>query len=267
MRQLRQPAVAGLFYPDDPKALRPLVADYLRAARPVGCHPHALIVPHAGYRYSGAVAAAGYACLSEAQRGQLRRVILLGTAHTRGATGLIASAAEQFLGPLGPVPVDRHAVDEALLLPQVHLDDDVHARDHALEVQLPFLQVLVPQFAVVPFLVGATDDDAVAAVLELLWRPNDCLVVVSSDLSHFHAADTARAIDQRTADAILALDGAAVGPQQACGHHAIRGLLAFARRQGWRAVLLELASSGDTSGERDRVVGYGAFAFTSICAS
>jgi AmmeMemoRadiSam system protein B len=208
------------------------------------------------------VAAAGYACLAPEQCRQVRRVILLGTAHARGATGLIASPASEFRTPLGPVAVDRTAVASILDLPQVIVDDAPHLRDHALEVQLPFLQVLLPEWTVVPFLVGRVGADEVAAVLQRLWRPEDTLVVVSSDLSHDHDADTARAIDRTTAAAILALDGTAVGPERACGCHAIGGLLALARNQGWQASLVELKNSGDTGGRHERVVGYGAFVFT-----
>jgi AmmeMemoRadiSam system protein B len=262
MAQSRQPAVAGVFYPGNPETLRAAIEGYFQEARPVPCRPHALIVPHAGYRYSATVAAAGYTCLSDRQCRQLRRVILLGTAHTHGAMGLIASGADAFLTPLGPVPVDRSAVEEVVDLPGVRLDDGPHRCDHALEVQAPFLQVLLPRFAIVPFLVGLTESAEVAAVLERLWRFGETLIVVSSDLSHYRDADSARASDARTAKAIVSLDGSAVGPHQACGCHAIGGLLAFAARQGWRGRLLDLRNSGDTYGRRDRVVGYGAFAFT-----
>ena len=258
---MRQPAVAGTFYPAEPAALRARVEGYLQAARPPACRPAALIVPHAGYRYSGAVAAAGYACLPAERRAAVRRVILLGTAHLRGSEGLIATRSEGFLTPLGPVAVDRQAVESALGLPWVACGEEGHARDHALEVQLPFLQVLLPDFALVPFLVGRTPPAAVARVLERLWQPGETLLVVSSDLSHYHDAESARRIDRGAAEAILALRGEGVGPEQACGCHAIRGLLRFARRRAWRPLLVEMANSGDVSGERGRVVGYGAFAF------
>src|SRR5262249_54192125 len=147
-------------------------------------------------------------------------------------------------------------------LPGVVVDEAAHACDHALEVQLPFLQVLLPDFTIAPFLVGRASEDSVAEVLARLWRPQDSLIVVSSDLSHHLPPDEARALDARTAAAIVALDGAAVGPEQACGQHAIRGLLCFARQQGWYAAQVALSNSGETAGPRDEVVGYGAFVFT-----
>jgi MEMO1 family protein len=261
MPHLRLPAVAGRFYPDPPEALRSAVEGLLRAARPAPCRPTALIVPHAGYAYSGPVAASGYTCLSPDQRRSLRRVILLGTAHWPHAAGLIASRAEAFLTPLGRVPVDQSAVGRVLDLPQVRTDDERHGADHALEVQLPFLQALLADFMIVPFLVGRVDPGEAAEILERLWRPEDSLIVVSSDLSHDHDAEEAREIDRRTAEAITGLRAAAVGQGQACGRHAIRGLLTFAARRGWRAFTADLRNSGDTAGPRDRVVGYGAFVF------
>jgi AmmeMemoRadiSam system protein B len=263
MPHLRNPAVAGRFYPEDAEVLRSTIESYLRARRPLPYPPAALIVPHAGYHYSGSVAAAGYACLPPEQCRALRRVILLGTAHSGNAEGLIASRAEAFRTPLGDVPVDQSPVEQVLDLPQVVINDALHARDHSLEVQLPFLQVLLPDCSILPFLVGRVRACEVVEVLERLWRPEDSLIVVSSDLSHYHDADAARELDGRTAEAIVRREGAGLGPGQACGFRAIRGLLSFAGRQDWWAVLVDLKNSGDTAGPRNRVVGYGAFVFAS----
>lgn len=261
MNAIRPPAVAGRFYPAKPDKLRAAVRAYLDAATPVAHDPRALIVPHAGYSYSGPVAASGYACLAGA-RDAVRRVVLLGTAHSPVA-GLAASSAAGFATPLGVVPVDRAALAGVLGLPQVNCDDDAHADDHALEVQLPFLQVVLGDFALVPFLVGRASAEEVAEVLEALWGGPETLVVVSSDLSHYHGYEDARWLDTATAAAIESLRPDQVGSEQACGYRAIRGLLTAARRHGLRAVTADLRNSGDTAGPRDQVVGYGAFVFVS----
>jgi AmmeMemoRadiSam system protein B len=261
MAYRRPPAFAGLFYPEQPEELRSTVERALQEARALPCRATAVIVPHAGYRYSGSVAAAGYAALAPDRCRALRQVILLGTAHSPDAAGLVTSRAEAFVTPLGPVFLDRSAVERVLDLPQVTVDEEQHACDHALEVQLPFLQVLLPEATIVPFLVGPTEAREVEEVLERLWRTEESLIVISSDLSHYHDAETASAVDRRTAQAIAALQVSELGPSQACGFAAIRGLLSFADRRGWRVAVADLKNSGDTGGPLDRVVGYGAFVF------
>ena len=191
--KVRPPAVAGRFYPADPNQLRDQVVQFLAAASvAVPGRPKALIVPHAGYVFSGPVAASGYAWMVP-WSDQIERVVLLGTCHTPGVSGLASTSAEEFLTPLGRVPVDRAAVEESLRFTQVHLDDEAHDRDHALEVQLPFLQVVLDSFAIVPFLVGRADAETVAEILEPLWDGDRTLIVVSSDLSHQHPYEEAQA--------------------------------------------------------------------------
>jgi AmmeMemoRadiSam system protein B len=224
--------------------------------------PKALIVPHAGYEYSGPVAGAGYAQLAAA-RDRIRRVVLLGPAHRMPMRGLAVSGAEAFATPLGGVEVDGEARERVLALPQVSIDDEVHGREHSLEVHLPFLQRVLASFRSLPLAVGETTRNQVADVLDVVWGGPETVIVVSSDLSHYHDYATAAALDRRTAEAIVAVRPEEVAVEDACGAHAVRGLLEAVRRRRLRVRLLDLRSSGDTSGDRETVVGYGAFAVTS----
>lgn len=258
--------IAGDFYPADPRELESRVRGFLSAAGAANAGragaPVAIIAPHAGYDYSGAVAGAAYALLMPAAAAA-QCVLLMGTWHQRGARGLAATSADAFSTPLGSVPIDRAGVERAaeLLGDRLVVDDRAHAFDHALQVQLPLLQVALGQFSVVPLLVGAGAAEDVAELVvqhvEIAGGP----VVVSSDLSHFHDDASARQIDEHTAQAIVRLDADAIGPEQACGRTAIASLIVAARRLGWTARVVDLRNSGDTTGGRERVVGYGAFAF------
>lgn len=260
MRDIRPAAVAGLFYPDDAVALAREVSGYLDGVPvPAGLHPKALVAPHAGYVYSGPVAARAYALLAP-WRNRIRRVVLLGPAHRVWVDGLALPGVDAFETPLGQVPLDQAAIASLTDLPQVVTSQAAHAGEHALEVHLPFLQTTLDAFRLVPLVVGGASAEAVAEVLDRLWGGEETLIVVSSDLSHFHAHDFASRIDQDTARAILDLDPHLVG-EQACGAHPLNGLLLTARRRGLKPRLLDLRNSGDTAGDRDRVVGYGAFAF------
>jgi MEMO1 family protein len=259
--KIRLPAVAGRFYPSDPEALRQQVQRLLAdAPSPRGSQPKGLIVPHAGYVYSGSIAATGYAWLFPWAE-TIEQVILLGTCHSPGIKGLAATSADAFLTPLGQVPVDRPSVLTALCYPQVQLNDAASNRDHAIEVQLPFLQLVLESFAIVPFLVGQADKDAVADVLDALWDGDRTIIVVSSDLTHHLPLEEARLRDRATADAIERLDGAALGPRSACGRSAIAGLLTAAGRHGLACRTVDLRTSGDTAGPRQSVVGYGSWVF------
>jgi AmmeMemoRadiSam system protein B len=263
--KVRPPVYAGRFYPAEPDDLREQIERFLgdaSPAEPEPGRPEALIVPHAGYEFSGPVAASGYARLVP-WASAIQRVILLGTCHTAGVSGLATTSDEAFATPLGTIPLDRNAVDRSLELSQVHIHDSAHHRDHALEVQLPFLQVLLDTFTIVPFLVGRADEDDVAEVLEALWESDRTVIVVSSDLSHYYPYEDARLLDRATAQAIERLDGDSLGPKSACGRNAIAGLLSAARHRGLCSHTVDLRSSGDTAGRRDRVVGYGAFLFIS----
>lgn len=259
MPYVRSPAVAGTFYPANASQLAAAVRGYLAdaATPPQGPPPKALIVPHAGYVYSGPVAATAYARLMP-RGGQVTRVLLIGPAHTMPLRGLAASGADAFVTPLGEVPVDRDAIRA---LPQVAVRDDVHRDEHCLEVQLPFLQTVLSRFAIVPLLAGAAGFGEVRAVIDRLWGGPETLVVISSDLSHYYGYEQARRLDAAAAAAILALDGDAIGEEQACGRIPIGGLLLAARARGLHPVELDLRNSGDTAGPRGEVVGYGAFAF------
>jgi len=232
--QPRPPAVAGTFYPGDPATLARDVDDALAGARAsIGRAPKALIVPHAGYVYSGAVAAKAYAAL-EPLRATIRRVVLLGPCHRVAVRGLALPSADAFDTPLGRVPVDREAVAALGAMPQVVVSGAAHAQEHSLEVQLPFLQRTLADFTLVPLAVGDASAGEVAEVLERLWGGPETLIVISSDLSHFHRYDDASRIDRVTADAILALDPA-LDHEQACGATPIAGLLTVARRRGLTA--------------------------------
>jgi len=258
---IRRPAVAGLFYPAEAAELRDAVDRLLKranAARPVP-PPKALIVPHAGYVYSGPTAASAYAALAPIAA-RVRRVVLLGPAHRAYISGLALPRAQEFETPLGTVAIDAEAGAVARALPHVSESDHAHAGEHSLEVQLPFLQRVLPSFKVVPFVVGDATASMVATVLDALWGGDETLVVVSSDLSHYHRYQDAQALDRATADTILA-GGPELDHEQACGATPINGLLAAARRRGIRPELIDLRNSGDTAGDRSRVVGYAAFGF------
>lgn len=252
-----------MFYPGTPALLGAAVRAYLAEARspvePGALVPKALIVPHAGYVYSAAVAAPAYRRIA-AGRGTIRRVVLLGPVHRVPVRGLALPAAQAFATPLGTVCVDADAVARALELPHVAVNQAAHALEHSLEVQLPFLQTVLDEFSVVPLAVGDASAAEVATVIERLWGGPETLIVVSSDLSHYHTYEAARQIDRGTASAILALDPT-LDHEQACGATPINGLALCARRRRLEAELIDLRNSGDTAGDKSRVVGYAAFAF------
>jgi MEMO1 family protein len=256
--KIRPAAVAGSFYVGHPQRLRATVADLLTAApASAGASPKALIAPHAGYIYSGGVAAAAFATLRGSAA--ITRVVLIGPAHYVAVRGIAVPTADAFETPLGRVPVDRDALSAIADLPFVVEADAAHAPEHALEVELPFLQTLLGSFALVPLLVGDADPRQVAQVLGRLWGEPDTLIVVSSDLSHYHDYDTARQLDAATAAVIERGEWRSLGPDRACGFLAVAGLLVEADRRGLAARRLALCNSGDTAGPRDRVVGYGAW--------
>lgn len=257
----RPAAVAGSFYPGEPSALAAEVTTYVAAAVPgtASRPPKAIIAPHAGYMYSGPIAGSVYARVAPLA-GTIRRVVLAGPAHRVHVRGVAVPAAREFQTPLGPVPLDLEAIAIAAALPFVEVSDRAHALEHSLEVHLPFLQAVLGDFRLVPLVVGDAGPEEMAALFEALWGGDETLVVVSSDLSHYLPYESARRRDGGTARAILDLDAHLV-PEDACGAAPINGLLALARRRGLRPELVDLRNSGDTAGSRDRVVGYGAFAF------
>jgi AmmeMemoRadiSam system protein B len=258
---IRPAAVAGRFYPADPVELRDLVLLLLAQAPPAtGPVPKAIISPHAGYLYSGPIAASAHARFGPA-RGQVKRVVVLGPSHFVAVDGLAATSAEGFATPLGTVPVDVEAIRRLHSLRQVAVLDEAHAREHSLEVQLPFLQTVLADFSLVPLAVGDATPDEISQVLETLWGGPETRFVISSDLSHYYDFQTAQRVDRATAEAIETLRPAAITEDQACGRAPIRGLLHAAKRHGLRARTIDLRNSGDTAGPREQVVGYGAFAF------
>jgi AmmeMemoRadiSam system protein B len=258
MGGIRQPAVAGLFYPASPQELRGSVEAYLAAARAPSGSPKALIAPHAGYVYSGPVAAAAFASLAPA-KGTVRRVVLLGPAHRMALTGMAIPSATAFSTPLGLVPVDAEAFEIARGVPDVRVYDPPFEDEHSLEVQLPFLQVVLDDFRVLPVLVGQAAPESVAALIDALWGGDETRIVVSSDLSHYHDYQTAQELDNRTAELFEALRLEELTSEHACGCHPVRGLLQVARARSLPVQTVDLRSSGDTAGPRDRVVGYGSF--------
>jgi len=259
MPTVRPAAVAGSFYPADAAALRALTAMLLAGHRAAPRVPKLLIVPHAGYAYSGDTAAAAYSQLAPAHD-RITRVVLLGPAHRVPLRGLAAPQAEAFDTPLGRVPVDAAALAGLDDLPQVERRDLPHADEHSIEVQLPFLQTVLDGFALVPLVVGDAAPSDVAEVIERLWGGDDTLIVISSDLSHYLPYGQAQAADHATVERILALDPGLHG-HQACGAIGIDGALHAVRRHGLVPRLLDLRNSGDTAGDRQRVVGYAAIAF------
>lgn len=260
---VRPPAVAGLFYPTDTFGLRAQVDELLAGAAAVessASAPKAVIVPHAGYLYSGAVAARAYAHIARL-RMKIRRVVLMGPAHRMVVHGFALPMADAFATPLGTVRVS-HADRAALQIrDDVAVDDAPHALEHCLEVQLPFLQTVLDDFELVPLLVGAASPQAVADVLNLSWGGDETLILISSDLSHYHPYRHAQACDRETVDQILQLCGGLSG-DQACGAGPVNGLLRVAALRRLEPRLLDLRNSGDTAGDRRHVVGYTSILFS-----
>ena len=260
MGTTRQPAVAGSFYPADPRRLRAMLEGLLREARTDQPAPKAMIVPHAGYLYSGPIAATGYARLLNSAD-TYTRVVLLGPAHRVAFPGLSVTSDTSFATPLGEVSVDEEAISKLTALRQVTIHNEAQRFEHSLEVHLPFLQVTLENFTLVPLLVGDATAEEVCEVLELTGSDPHTLVVVSSDLSHYHDYATAMHLDKNTSRHIEALDYADIGYEHACGRIPVSGLLLYAKHHGLKAETLDLRNSGDTAGPRDQVVGYGTYVF------
>lgn len=266
MQTIRRPAVAGAFYPGSKPVLAGDIQTLLDAAAPAGAQaigqapPKAIVVPHAGYIYSGQTAAVAYARLA-AGRQSIKRVILLGPVHRVPVRGLALPGVDAFATPLGDIELDQAAIALLAGLKQVVVSPAVHAQEHSLEVQLPFLQSVLDDFRLVPLAVGDATAAEVAQVLDVLWGGPETLIVVSSDLSHYLPYATAKAVDQQTAQTILDMK-ASLTHSQACGGTPVNGLVLAASKHHLRPRLLDLCNSGDTAGERNRVVGYAAFIFT-----
>ncbi len=257
---VRPAAVAGAFYPGDAATLADEVRRYLRGAsgaRGEARAPKVIIAPHAGFVYSGPVAASAYARVASL-RGTVTRVVLAGPAHRVAVPGAAVPEAKAFATPLGDIALDEEALQRLRRLPFVESSDRAHALEHSLEVQLPFLQAVLGQFRLVPVVVGGASPEEMARLLETVWGGDETLIVVSTDLSHYLPYAMASERDRRTADAILAFSPR-LDPEDACGAAPVNGLLVLARRLGLRIELVDLRNSGDTAGGRGQVVGYGAF--------
>lgn len=258
---IRPAAVAGAFYPGRAPDLQAMLARCWDDAKiTVGPVPKAIIAPHAGYVFSGAVAASAYARIKPAHA-RIKRVILLGPCHRVAVNGLALSGADAFATPLGPVEIDQEAAALIADLPQVQVFDATHAQEHSLEVHLPFLMSVIDDFKLLPIVVGQATPDQVAEVLDRLWGGPETLIVVSSDLSHYLDYDSAQAIDSRTCQAIETLAPEKISADGACGRFPVGGLLRLAKAKGMTVETADLRNSGDTAGPRDRVVGYGSWLF------
>lgn len=257
--EIRPAAVAGLFYPDDRAGLLAAVDQLLDAAKESE-QPKAMIVPHAGYIYSGTTAADAYKSLQN-KKGSISRVILLGPSHQVAINGLAASSAASFSTPLGDIPVDPLQDDAVSRFAQLKVMDDAHQVEHSLEVQLPFLQRALGEFTLIPLVVGRASAEEVAEVLEFLWGGDETIVVISSDLSHYLDYASAQQQDGQTSRAIVGMEVEKIAAHDACGSVAIKGLLTLAKRKHLDAKMVALRNSGDTAGDKSRVVGYGAYLF------
>ena len=260
MPETRSPAVAGMFYAADPTALQRDITAMLEAVEPTSePRPRVLIAPHAGYIYSGAVAAHAYARLKP-WREQISRVAILGPAHRVPVTGLGISAMDAFETPLGAIPIDTDEVAALSELRQITVNDRAHAPEHSIEVHLPFLQSVLAGFRIVPLVVGDASPKDVREVIERWWDADDTLILISTDLSHFLDYATAQTVDARTDQWIRAFQYGSIGPEHACGCRPLNGMLQLANERQAHIERLMLCNSGDTAGSRDRVVGYASYA-------
>ncbi len=255
---IRYPAVAGSFYPESAEVLQKTVNQLLKSAPVKPCHPKALIAPHAGYKYSGEIAAAAYNTLSD-MANTIQKVVLLGPSHRVPLRGIALTDCDTFQTPLGDIPVDPDALDKIFTIPSVTISGQAHAWEHSIEVHLPFLQQMLNAFSLVPLLVGEASPEDVCEVLTALWGEEETLIVVSTDLSHYHQYEKAQQLDYITTEAIEHFTTHLNG-NQACGCNPLNGLLLAAKQHGLHLTTLDLRNSGDTAGPKDHVVGYGAYA-------
>ena len=259
-KSIRSAQVAGMFYPANPDELRGQISGFIheKPNETTGV-PKALIVPHAGTVYSGSIAAVAYRTLLQ-YRHVIRKVILLGPAHGVYLHGLALPSVEQFQTPLGKINLDTKTIQKLVEdFHQITFSDEAHTEEHSIEVQLPFLQEVLASFRLIPFVVGDATQQEVAEVIEYLWGGDECLIIISTDLSHFHKYEEAVKIDKTSAELIESFQGDRLGDNSACGRIPMRGLLHLAQQKGMSIKRLDLRNSGDTSGRRDQVVGYGAW--------
>jgi AmmeMemoRadiSam system protein B len=254
----RQPAVAGTFYPANPIQLHQMLDSYLNEAENNAKTPKAIIVPHAGYIYSGPIAATAYARLKKAHD-LITRVVIIGPSHRVAFKGLAVSKAQAFITPLGSIIVDQEATETIAELPFVDYIEEAHTHEHSLEVHLPFLQEMLDDFKIVPIVAGDASPEQVSQVIDALWGGDETLIVISSDLSHYHDYAVAKQLDKATSLTIEHLQYERLGDNSACGKVPISGLLKLAREKSLTIKTIDLRNSGDTAGDKSRVVGYGAY--------
>jgi len=265
MKQIRYPAVAGMFYPADKQVLKQDIHRYLeqcQMASNTNIVPKAIVVPHAGYVYSGSIAASAYQYL-QPLKDKIKRVVLLGPSHRVAFKGLAVPGSEYFKTPLGDITLDKQAIADLLELPQVVESNYAHEEEHSLEVQLPFLQEVLDDFSLVPVVIGDADRYEVAEVIKhlLSGHEDETILVISSDLSHYHSYEEATRMDRATSEAIVNYKPELIQYDDACGRNGIKGLLTIAEEKKLKADIVDLRNSGDTAGSKDRVVGYGAYVF------
>lgn len=262
MKKSRPTAVAGMFYPDSPQQLKTMIEQSLnQASSSVQIQqPKVLIVPHAGYIYSADIAANAYQYLKPFVN-DIHHIVLIGPSHRVAFPGLALSSADYFETPLGDVEINSQARQKLMELEGIDIIDQAHVKEHSLEVQLPFLQHIINRFTLSPIVAGNASPQLVAEAIQLLWGGPETVIIISSDLSHYHDYQAAQVLDQTTTQAILDFDINKIDSQQACGCVGIRGLLHFAHQHPLKASLVDLRNSGDTAGDKDRVVGYGAYVF------
>ena len=261
MPHIREPAVAGMFYPADENQLKSDIQQYLdQANSSQNIFPKAIVVPHAGYIYSGPVAASAYKLIIPFKH-QINRVVLLGPSHRVGFSGLAVPESDTFSTPLGNIPVDQQGIQQLSDLAQVIVSDQAHRDEHSLEVQLPFLQEILDDFTLIPLVVGDAERHEVAEVINRLWGDEHTIIVISTDLSHYHEYNEARQLDRNTSDAIENLRPDLIGYEDACGRNGLKGMMTVAEEKNLSVDILDLRNSGDTAGDKNRVVGYGAYVF------
>jgi len=259
VKQIRQPAVAGLFYPADKQTLTDDIQSYLKPVTSTyKSAPKAIVVPHAGYIYSAPIAASAYKQLIPF-KDKINRVVLLGPSHRVGFAGLAVPESDFFRTPLGDIPIDHEGIQQLADLPQVIVSEQAHRDEHSLEVQLPFLQEILPEFSLIPLVVGDAERHEVAEVIKRFWGNEHTLIVISTDLSHYHSYNEAKRIDQQTSNSIEHIKPDLIGYDDACGRNGLNGMLTVADEKNLSVDILDLRNSGDTAGDKDRVVGYGAY--------
>ena len=258
---IRIPAVAGAFYPANSEQLKHDIQIYLDDAIQTDLTPKAIIAPHAGYIYSGPIAGSAYSTLLPI-RSTIKKVVLLGPSHHVAFHGLSAPTADIFRTPLGDIGVDQQTIQQLATLSNFHIADEPHRQEHSLEVQLPFLQHILDDFTLLPLVVGNASATTIAEVLEQVWGGEETLIVISSDLSHYLPYTEAQEVDQHSSQAIEQLDETALVSKNACGHMPINGLLHIAKQKNLQGKTIDLRNSGDTAGDKSRVVGYGAYIFS-----